>query len=177
LQKHREVYHSTLLKWLEITNRRVLTQVDEICTRHFQGRFCIGIHRRVGNVIVANLQKDGTVPSPQSMVRMVESIISAATKDGVLDYSVYLATDDADAVGVFKNALGPKLIVRTDVQRTTADGTEVHFGEWGRLSITDAEDALIDTVLLSRCNIMVHTSSSVSTVASMMNPALTLVRA
>ena len=108
---------------------------------------------------------------------MVESIVSVATKDGVPDYSVYLATDDADAVRAFKSAFGVKLIVREDVQRTTADAAEVHFGEWGRLSITDAEDVLIDTVLLSKCNVLVHISSSVSTVASIFNPALILVHA
>jgi hypothetical protein len=177
LQKHREAYHSILLKWLEIKSPRVLEQVDEISQRHFHGRFCVGIHRRVGNPLVANLQRDGKVPSLQSIVQMVESILSVATRGGVADYSIYLATDDADAVGVLKEAFGCKLIVRENVQRTTADGREVHFGEWGRLSTADAEDVLIDTVLLSQCNVMVHTSSSVSTVASIINPAMILVRA
>ncbi len=177
LRKHRETYHSALLKWLEITNRRVLEEVDEVCTRHFHGRFCIGVHRRVGNPIVANLQKDGKVPAPESIIQKVESIIGVAATNGNPDYCVYLATDDTDAVGVFKSAFGPKLVVRENVQRTTADGTEVHFGDWDRLSIRDAEDALIDAVLLSQCNVMVHMASSVSTVASLINPALLLVRA
>jgi len=177
LQKQREAYHSTVLKWLEITNRRVLAQVDEICSRHFHGRFCIGIHRRVGNAMVADLQEDGRVPTPESIIRTVESIIAAATQDSKLDYTIYLATDDASAVDLIKNAFGPRLIVREEVQRTTADGREVHFGEWGSLSIVDAEDVLIDAVLLSQCNVLVHASSSVSTVASLMNPALLLVRA
>jgi len=92
------------------------------------------------------------------------------------DYAVFLATDDADAVGVFRRAFGPRLVVRDDVQRTTADGVEVHFRDWDRLSLTDAEDVLIDTMLLSHCKVLVHASSSVSTVASIMNPALALVR-
>jgi hypothetical protein len=69
------------------------------------------------------------------------------------------------------------LIVRENVQRTTAEAPEVHFGAWGQLSIKDAEDALIDAVLLSKCNVMVHAASSVSTVASILNPALILFRA
>lgn len=177
LKKQREVYHSTLLKWVEITNERVLAQVNEICTRHFHGRFCIGVHRRVGNAMVADLQADGKVPSLESIVRTVESIISVATNNGTRGYAVYLATDDAEAVGALRSAFGQKLIVRENVQRTTADGTEVHFRDWDQVSTTDAEDALIDAVLLSQCNVMVHTSSSVSTVASIMNPALLLVRA
>lgn len=177
LQKHRETYHGTLLSWLAITNRRVLAQIEDICIRHFHGRFCIGVHRRVGNPMVAALQMDGKVPSLESIIQTVESIIGVAARGGDLDYSIYLATDDADAAGSFKQVFGSRLIVRENVQRTTADGAEVHFREWGHLSITDAEDALIDTVLLSKCNVMVHTSSSVSTVASLINPALILVRA
>ncbi len=105
LQKHREAYHATLLRWLAITNRRVLAQVEEICTRHFQGRFCIGIHRRVGNPMVAALQIDGKVPSLESIIQTVESIMAVATQGGNLDYSIYLATDDADAAGVFRNTI------------------------------------------------------------------------
>jgi hypothetical protein len=177
LQKHREIYHCVALKWLEITNHRVLAHVEEICTRHFQGRFCIGVHRRVGNALVARLQKDGKTPSLEWIISRVESILSVAAKAGHADHTVYLATDDAEAVGAFKSAFGDRLIVRENVQRTTARGTEVHYGEWSQVSITDAEDVLIDTVVLSQCNVLVHTSSSVSTVASIMNPALILVRA
>ena len=178
LQRHRQSYHSTILRWLEIINQRVLGEVDDICTQHFDGHFCIGIHRRVGNPLVADLQEDGRIPSPDSIIQTVESIISLSVKEGVQDYRVFLATDDAQAVELFKNAsFGPKLVVRDDVQRTTASATEVHFGDWGRVSIKDAEDVLIDTALLSQCNVLVHASSSVSTVASMLNPSLILVRA
>jgi hypothetical protein len=75
---------------------------------------------------------------------------------------------------VFKRAFGSRLIVRGNVQRTTSDAAEVHFTDWDRLSITNAEDVL---VLESKWDVLVHASSSVSTVASIMNPALTLIRA
>lgn len=173
LRKHRHAYHSTISKWLEITNKEVLEQVRRICAESLDGRFCIGIHRRVGNAQVADLQADGRVPSLECFIETVESIL---TREGMPDYAVFLATDDADAVGVFRRAFGPRLVVRDDVQRTTADGVEVHFRDWDRLSLTDAEDVLIDTMLLSHCKVLVHASSSVSTVASIMNPALALVR-
>ena len=140
------------------------------------GRFCIGIHRRVDNALVADLQSDGKVPSLEMFIRAVEVILSILTKEGISENAIFLATDDAEAVGEFKRAFGSRLIVRDNVQRTTSDAAEVHFRDWDRLSITDAEDVLVDTVLLSKCDVLVHASSSVSTVASIMNPALTLVR-
>jgi len=116
----------------------------------FDGRFCIGIHRRVDNALVADLQSDGKVPSLEMFIRAVEVILSILTKEGISENAIFLATDDAEAVGEFKRAFGSRLIVRDNVQRTTSDAAEV--------------------------DVLVHASSSVSTVASIMNPALTLVR-
>jgi hypothetical protein len=176
LQRHRHVYHSTVLKWFEITNKQVIEQVRHICVQFLDGRFCIGIHRRVGNARVADLQSDGAVPSLDLFIKAVEAILSILRKEGISDHAIFLATDDAEAVGVFKRAFGSRLVVRDDVQRTTSDAAEVHFRDWDRLSITDAEDVLVDTMLLTKCDVLVHASSSVSTVASIINPALTLVR-
>jgi hypothetical protein len=176
LQKHRHVYRYTVLKWLEITNKQVLEQVSQTFGQFLDGHFCIGIHRRVSNAMVADLQKDGKVPSLELFINTVEAILSILTREGISDHVIFLATDDAEAVDVFKCAFGCRLIVRDNVQRTTSDAAEVHFRDWDRLSITDAEDVLVDTVLLSKCDVLVHASSSVSTVASIMNPALTLIR-
>jgi hypothetical protein len=176
LQKHRQAYNSTVLKWLEVTNHRVLETVRQISEQCLNGRFCIGIHRRVDVPGVAALQRDGRAPSLESFITAVDSLSSELARQGTLDYAVFLATDDVKAVEVFKLRFGSRLIVRDNVQRTTSDAPEVHFRDWGSLSITDAEDVLIDTILLSRCNVMLHASSSVSTVASIMNPNLALVR-
>jgi hypothetical protein len=43
LQKHRHMYHSTVLKWLEITNKQVLEQIRQTFRRFLDGHFCIGI--------------------------------------------------------------------------------------------------------------------------------------
>ena len=93
------------------------------------------------------------------------------------DARIFLATDDAEAVDAFRDAFGSRLIVQDNVKRTTASEREVHFGDWQTLSLADAEDVLVDTLLLSRCNLLVHASSSVSTMASLLNPDLTLIRA
>jgi hypothetical protein len=176
LQNHRNVYRSVVLNWLEVTNQRILDEVRRTQEQSLEGRFCIGVHRRVGNAMVANLQSKGYVPSLELFVKTVESMLSVLKGEGISDCAVFLATDDAEAVDVFRRAFGPGLTVRDGVQRTTSDAAEVHFRDWDLLSIADAEDVLIDAILLSKCNVLVHASSSVSTVASIMNPSLALVR-
>ena len=102
LETHRHLYHSIVLNWLEITNRRVLEEVRRTHHQFLDGRFCIGIHRRVGNAMVADLQRAGYVPSLDLFVKTVESMLSGLMSQGISDYAIFLATDDAEAVGVFR---------------------------------------------------------------------------
>jgi hypothetical protein len=176
LRDHRNVYSSIALNWLEIISRRVLDEVRRIHEQFLDGRFCIGVHRRVGNALVADLQSKGYVASLDALIKAIESLLSALSGQGAADHAIFLATDDAEAVAAFRCVFGSKLTVRNEVQRTTSDAPEVHFRDWGRLSIADAEDVLIDAILLSKCNVLVHASSSVSTLASIMNPSLALIR-
>jgi hypothetical protein len=62
------------------------------------------------------------------------------------------------------------------IKRTIASRREVRFGDWQTMSLCDAEDVPVDMLLLSRCNMLIHASSSVSTMASLVNPRLPLVR-
>lgn len=172
LQQHRQAYYRTLVERVEVTNTRVLDAVRETYERSLRGRFSIGIHRRVSNAMLPSLQRDGVAPSIERFIEYARRNIPAHPAE----WAVFLATDDADTVPPLRRAFGPRLVVREPVQRTTADQPEVHFRDWGRLSLADAEDVLIDTLLLARCDVLVHASSSISTMAGLLNPALCLVR-
>lgn len=173
LKDHRRAYHRTTSKWIEITNQIVLTRTRRIRDEFFDGRFCLGVHRRVGNALVDNLQADGKVPSLRRLIERCESLLQTASKSNGM---VFLATDDAEAVDAFGSTFGPRLIVQDQVKRTTANEQEVHYRSWRQLSLSDAEDVLVDTLLLSSCDALVHASSSISTVASILNPNLPLFR-
>ncbi len=174
LQNQRKAYHRTITKWIEISNQNVLSQTHQTHADFFEGSFCLGVHRRVGNAGVASLQRSGRVPSLNTLLGRCDNLLQSL---GRMDARIFLATDDAEAANAFKEAFGSRLIVRNHVRRTTASMQEVHRGDWGTLSLADAEDVLVDTLLLSRCNFLVHASSSVSTMASFLNPNLTLIPA
>jgi len=173
LARHRRTYAATVAKWIFVSNERVRTEVHEMHTRCLQGKFCIGVHRRVPNAFVANCQRDGKVPSLEQFVRRIWAELHNSSSS---NWAVFLATDDADVVPAFRHAFGERLVVRDKVQRTTWNNTEVHYQPWGALSLQDAEDALIDTLLLAKCDVLLHASSSVSKIASMFNPEQRLVR-
>lgn len=168
LQDHRQAYSETVSRWLTVRNENVQTTAAAILQRLED--FTVGVHRRVGNPRVSNLQIDGKVPSAEHFVQAVRATIDRVTNK---NWRVYLATDDAHAVGVFEAAFGSRLIVQDRVQRTTADCAELHYRA---PSFAKAESAMVDTVVLAQCDVLVHASSSISTVAALMNPRLRLVR-
>ena len=173
LQNHREAYHRTIEQWIEISNPTVLARSRQMVSDCFAGRFCIGVHRRVGNSGVAMLQKDGRTLSLDALLMTCRKALQTHAQS---DPVIVLATDDAEAVKGFKEAFGARLIVQDSVKRTLASKREVHFRDWGQLSLSDAEDVLVDTLLLSRCDLLIHASSSVSTVASLLNPTMPMIR-
>jgi hypothetical protein len=168
LQAHRCEYSTTVSKWLTVCNQNAQSTADTMLRR--LGRFSIGVHRRVGNPRVANLQREGDVPSASDFVLTVQAMIENSAR---ADWRVYLATDDADAIGVFQAAFGSRLVFQDQVRRTTPDGTEVHYDA---PSFANAEAAVVDTVVLAHCKVLIHASSSISTVAALMNPLLHTVR-
>jgi hypothetical protein len=172
LNQHRNDYNRTLEARMEIINQRVRNEVTDIDLRTLSGRFSVGVHRRVGNPKVANCQSDGTVPSVERFIECIREKIGTSL---TADWKIFLASDDVQAVPPFRQAFGDRLVVRDHVQRTVADEPEVHYRNWGQLSLVDAEDVLIDTLLLARCKVLIHASSSISTFASLVNPALDLV--
>jgi hypothetical protein len=173
LTRHRGAYHKTYSLWINISNKRILEEVNHIYDHCFRGRFCIGVHIRVDNSKVANCQIDGRTPSPEAFIQSAQLEVPRSAD---VPWIVFLATDNEDAIHPFRTTFGRQLVVRESVERTRTNQVEVHCREFPAPFLVDAEDVIIDTVLLSRCNVLLHMSSSVSTVASIMSPQLRLVR-
>ena len=170
LQRQRQAYNSILTSKIRISNDKVLNEVEEIYERSIKDKQSIGVHRRVANWMVAACQSGGEVPSNADFIDRVSRIMQE--NHGIC--VIYLATDDSHAVDEFAAAFPGRLIVRSNIKRTLSNLDEVHCRDWGSLSLTDAADVLIDTMLLARCTFLVHASSSISTTASIINPELKL---
>jgi len=87
--------------------------------------------------------------------------------------SVVLATDVHEAVESFRAAFGDRLLVQPGVARAHAAG---HQGKRDvQPSVALGEQALIDALLLARCEVMLHTVSNLATAVGYMNPRLRMV--
>ena len=89
------------------------------------------------------------------------------------DWQVVLATDVEDTYRVFKKAFGTRLVAQDNITRNT---DHLQFHDAGRVvGVRLAEEVLIDALMLSRCNAMLHVTSNIATAVGYMNPSLKMI--
>jgi hypothetical protein len=129
------------------------------------GERCVGVHfRHPGH--------DHECPRPIPPIEVfVERTRRLLRGKGLA--SVVLATDVHEAVESFRAAFGDRLVVQPGVARAHAAG---HQGNRDvQPSVALGEQALIDALLLARCEAMLHTVSNLATAVGYMNPLLRMV--
>ena len=80
---------------------------------------------------------------------------------------IFVATDEQPFLE-YLNAANPGKIIFYDALRST-DGQAIHYSEKVQ-NYKKGEDAIIDCLLLSSCNLLVKTSSNLSLCSSYFNP-------
>lgn len=107
-------------------------------------------------------------PSLDVFITRTRRLLGADTRR-----SVVLATDVGEAVDAFRDAFGERLLVQPDVARAPIASTQY---EWGAPpSVALGEEALIDALLLARCDVLLHVTSNLATAVGYMNPALRMI--
>ena len=132
-----------------------------------RGRFCVGVHIRHP---AHQHECPGPNPPVDAFVRRTRRLMH-----GRADSAVFLATDIDEAVHAFAEAFGDRLIVQGDIERVGlgSSGHIHHQQADPRLAL--GEQVLIDALLLSRCDVLLHLTSNIATAAGYMNPRLRMV--
>ena len=179
----------------------IQAEVDAIMAgaRSAGPRLVLGVHKRVATPGVAAIQLTMRVPTVDEFLAAASEAITkwaadkspANTGDGsqlpFAGCAIVLATDDESAPPAFQAACGSSsdcplagatLVCRRGVRRTNGgalpDGTNNESHLIGGTRLQDARDALIDGLLLSECDGLVHIDSSVAMFAALRSPDLRL---
>lgn len=139
-------------------------RVHELWQDGGAGRRCVGVHyRHPGHAH----ECPRPIPSVDTFIERTRSLLGGGSA------CVVLATDVHEAVERFRAAFGERLLVQPDVARAhIADDQHDHKV---LPSVALGEQALIDALLLARCDAMVHTVSNLATAVGYMNPQLRMV--
>jgi len=127
----------------------------------------IGLHMRGTDVLNIDSQfADRVMTQPDAYLPLVRAYLRE--EPGAL---VFLATDDQRMLD-YATGYWPMDIVRVLRWRNISRPTEGFKGQCGDDTYQAGLDALLDVLLLSRCNFLVHSSSNIPELSIMFNPSL-----
>jgi len=146
-------------------NELIGEEVDEFCRQHFAGKAVIGIHFR-------GTDKTGEAPEvPYEKAR--RNIEFAIKQIGRAD-AVFLSTDDQHFADYLVNNMGQlPVIMRNDYKRSN-DKQAVHLDK-GLDKYEVNRDAVVNMLLLAKCDFLIKSSSALSDISKLINPKLPVV--
>jgi nodulation protein Z len=133
-------------------------KVDQFTARHFQGFYVIGVHYR------------GTDKIHEAPRVYYEDVIAKIREHIPQDkpYQIFVATDEEPFLEMIRENF-PNKIVATDAHRSRNE-QNVHFNAKEPYKI--GEEAIMDSLLLSKCDLLIRTSSSLSLWSTYFSPNL-----
>jgi hypothetical protein len=156
------VLHGLVDRFIRI-KPAILDKVDAFYDDRFRGRRVIGIHIRGGE---HNIEIEGwhrMARAPESLyAREIDLYLRSKA-----DADIFVATDNTKTLEFFRQRYGDRIICY-DSQRSSS-GRAPHCETTG---YEIGEEVLIDGLLLSRCDYLVHGISSVPNGALAFNPDL-----
>ncbi|MEW6118590.1 MAG: nodulation protein NodZ [Pseudomonadota bacterium] len=137
--------------------------VESYVARHFAGREVLGIHFR---------GTDKTTEAPRvcwsSFARTLEETLSARPSLNAL----FVASDEPAFIEYITETFPGMLVMAHEDRVRSRDGHALHVRPAPGMNRDKARDALVNALLLSRCDALVRTASFLSGWASVFNPAL-----
>jgi hypothetical protein len=161
--KWRSVYHEAFRQNVRV-RPHLIKRTDDVLGG-LDSHFKIGVHyRHAGH----NVETPFPVAPVDEVVRRIYRVAGKRS-----DWVVVLATDVAATADRFKREFGDRLRLQDQVGRSTGD--EQFHETTNHHSVFNGEAILVDALLLSRCDVLLHVTSNVATAVSYLNPAVKLV--
>lgn len=144
----------------------LMAHVDDFARQRFSGRQVIGIHYR------------GTDKSSEA--RRVSGERCASTIARYREVhpemnALFVASDEEEFVQWMKTRFHDIEVITHDDQERSRDGKAIHTESTRGNNPLKAREALINALLLSRCQVLIRSASFLSAWASLFNPALPII--
>ena len=155
---------SYLIKKYLVIHEDILQEVDAFCSRYFPDKNILGVHYR---------GTDKSTEAPAVTYENVEENIKLFLKKFPETSGVFISTDDDHFIRYIENsAVGDLVVCRDDTFRAT-DNVAIHFSNQNKYDIN--RDAIVNCLLLSRCQALIKTASILSAWSVLFNPEILLV--
>jgi hypothetical protein len=151
--------------------KEILEKTDAFWNKNFKGMKTIGVHYRASyDAYRMAYGADGKTPNPHYIKPPIERYFDKIDELLTQGYKkIFLAVDEPKAQKEFEKRYGTKLAVYSTQQNVVAAG--IRFMETNNRRLL-AEEVMIDGLLLSRCDYLLHGASNIPTVARYINPKI-----
>lgn len=149
------IYNEAIEPYIRLKSN-INKKINDFYIKHMQGRHTIGIHLR---------GTDKYIEIPQVSPEM---ILQKAKQEALSDSQFFVATDENSLLELAKKTL-PGKIIYYDAHRSI-DGKSLHGSTTDKAQL--GEEVLIEVMLLSHCNKLIHTYSNVSAAVLFFNPEI-----
>jgi hypothetical protein len=144
----------------------ILDEVQTLMNQQLRGQRFLGVHVR---------RTDAVMGSEDRRVQPVSNFIDEAERwiSRHADWLVFLATDSEDVVFDFKSRLGSKVVVQNALRSHDGQSLHGHHDQGIQGSpFRKGREALVDAVILSRCDFLVRCFSFLTAYSLCLNPSL-----
>jgi hypothetical protein len=151
-------------KYLAV-KQEILSEVESFCHQNFANRKVLGVHYRG-----TDKTKESPAVSYDTVKRNIEHYLKLRPETD----SVFIASDDMNFIENMESAsVGRSIIYRNDSLRSR-DGNSIHESEdTNKYEVN--RDAIVNCLLLSRCDALLKTASILSGWSKLFNPKLPVV--
>jgi hypothetical protein len=143
----------------------IRTKADDFAAQHFAGRHVIGVHYRGTDKV--NQRDKGTLVEA---VRVPYDYVFEHLENYDTSSLFFVASDEAEFVTAMTQRFGDRVLAYDAIR--SQGGWGIHYEQRGSSPYQAGEDALVDCLLLSKCNHLVRTESALSRFSNVFNPAL-----
>jgi len=157
----RQQVFEMIQKYIKI-REPILNKVDQFVSEHFLGHHIISLHYR---------GTDKSIEAPRvAFDEVKESVETYIHENQLENYKIFVATDEQKFLDQMELAFPGRVIAYDSIR--SLDGKPIHRGRWIKNSYQLGEDALIDSLLLSRGDYLIRTSSNLSLWSTYFNPSI-----
>jgi hypothetical protein len=139
----------------------IQNQISEFCNRYFTDKYILGVHYR---------GTDKGSEAPRVSYQEFLEAINRSIRDEPKFRMVFVTSDEADFISFISDSLPDHDVVWRDDSTRSVDGRAVHLSNLSSSGTLIGYDALINSVLLSRCAKIIRTSSFLSAWSAIFNP-------
>jgi hypothetical protein len=175
---YRQSMNRILNKYIKI-KQPIIDEFEAIYKQNMEGHYCIGVHVRWGYGHVSEAPKG--VPSIENFISEIDEVMKKTQTSR--PFKIFLATDSQEVIQAFENHFTKRQLFYLAAPRsphreeshliyTNPEYWISHKEEWHKKKpgYFGGLTVLLDCLLLSKCNMFIHSSSNLSEFVSFYSP-------